>query len=321
MMKQQLLVGALVFGSLTTAFAQGRNCASMDALHHQLSNDPYLHQRMEAIEHHTADYAQTPIQQRVNVTIPVVVHVLYNNATQNISDAQILSQIAVLNADFAGTNADASLLPAAFASARVGNTGIQFCMAKRTPTGAATTGIIRKAVTKTSFSADNDDAKATSTGGDDTWAAGQYLNLWVVPSITSGGQGGILGYAQFPGGAAATDGVVIGYQYFGNTGAVAAPYNKGRTATHEVGHWLNLRHIWGDANCGTDLVTDTPTSQTSNFGCPTYPHKTCSNTTSGDMFMNYMDYTDDACVCICLATDRIRAYKPFLLRAAHALRC
>src|SRR6185503_7844831 len=95
-----------------------------------------------------------------------------------------------------------------------------------------------------------------------------------------------------------TDGVVIDDNAFGSTGTVQAPYNKGRTATHEVGHWLNLRHIWGDANCGDDFVNDTPTQQTSNVGCPNYPHVTCGNGTNGDMFVNYMDYVNDACMAM-----------------------
>lgn len=104
--------------------------------------------------------------------------------------------------------------------------------------------------------------------------------------------GGLLGYAQFPGGAASTDGVVV--QYSSLPGGSSKPYGKGRTATHEVGHWLNLRHIWGDASCGNDFVGDTPTQQTSNHGCLTYPHITCGN--QSDMSMNYMDYTDDVCM-------------------------
>jgi hypothetical protein len=108
--------------------------------------------------------------------------------------------------------------------------------------------------------------------------------------------GGILGYAQFPGGSAATDGVVLDYQYTGTIGTATAPFNKGRTGTHEVGHWLNLRHIWGDATCGTDQVNDTPTHNTANYGCPTYPHLSTCTGTPVEMTMNYMDYTDDACM-------------------------
>jgi GEVED domain/Pregnancy-associated plasma protein-A/Secretion system C-terminal sorting domain/Fibronectin type III domain len=302
--KQILVFAAMLFGSLT-ASAQHRSCAANDVLEHQKHNDAFLEQRMEAIEQHTQNHAAHGIQSRANVTIPVVVHVLYNNTTTNISDAQILSQIAVLNADFAASNADYSLVPAAFTAVRSGNTGIQFCMAKRDPQGNATTGINRKATTKASFEANTDDAKSATTGVA-AWPAGQYLNIWVVPSITSGGQSGILGYAQFPGGAAATDGLVIGYNYFGNTGTVAAPYNKGRTATHEIGHWLNLRHIWGDANCGSDLVTDTPTHNDANYGCPAAGHKSTCTGTPVEMTMNYMDYTDDACMYMFSAGQKTR---------------
>ena len=165
-------------------------------------------------------------------------------------------------------------------------------MAQRDPNGAATNGIIHKATTVTTFNFD-DKVKYTASGGDNAWPSNSYLNIW---SCNLGG--GLLGYAQFPGGANATDGVVILYSSIGsnNSPGTATPYHLGRTATHEVGHWLNLRHIWGDANCGDDLVNDTPTQQTSNSGCPTFPHITCSNGANGDMYMNYMDYTNDACM-------------------------
>ena len=238
-----------------------------------------------AVEQSTAAQRGTA----VTVTIPVVVHVLYNTTAQNVSDAQIASQIAVLNEDFQKLNADASKTPTAFAGL-VADVGVAFTLAKRDPNGNATTGITRKQVTQTSWGTD-DKMKSTTTGGTNAWNTSQYLNIWVVNL-----SGGVLGYAQFPGGAAATDGVVILTTGFGRNGSAAAPFNLGRTATHEVGHWLNLRHIWGDAACGTDLVSDTPTQQTSNGGCPTFPKRTCGNTTNGDMFMNYMDYTNDACM-------------------------
>jgi len=181
------------------------------------------------------------------------------------------------------------LIPAAF-SGITADVQIEFCLAQRTPAGLSTNGIVRKSTTVTSFSS-NDNVKRTANGGDDAWDATKYLNIWVCNL-----GGGLLGYAQFPGGAVSTDGVVINHTAFGNTGTATAPYGLGRTATHEVGHWLNLRHIWGDASCGSDLVSDTPTQQTSNYGCPTYPRVTCSNGPAGDMFMNYMDYTNDACM-------------------------
>ncbi|SHL59181.1 GEVED domain-containing protein [Hymenobacter psychrotolerans] len=286
-----LALATIGLGTTSEALAQ-RQCASMDVLERQLATDPSLAQRLQNIEGQTRLFEANPTAQRGSAltgTIPVVVHVLYSNANENISDAQIASQIAVLNEDFRKLNADVSQTPAAFAGLAA-DVGLQFVLAKRDPNGNATTGIERKSTTKTTWGT-ADAMKSTSTGGLNAWPAGQYLNLWVCNI-----GGGILGYAQFPGGPASTDGVVIGPNYFGRTGYLSAPFNKGRTATHEVGHWLNLRHIWGDANCGNDLVSDTPTQQTSNGGCPSFPRRTCGNTTNGDMFMNYMDYTDDACM-------------------------
>lgn len=247
---------------------------------------------MDLIEQQTALVEQNNAAMKTTATIvniPVVVHVLYNTTSQNITDAQIKSQIDVLNEDFRKLNADRTKVPSAFLGL-ASDIEVTFCLASKSPAGTTTTGIIRKSTTKTSFLSD-DAMKYTSQGGSDAWNTSQYLNLWVCNLGD-----GLLGYAQFPGGPAATDGVVVLYSAFGRTGTLSAPYNKGRTATHEVGHWLNLRHIWGDAACGSDLVTDTPTQQTSNGGCPAFPHTTCSNGSNGDMFMNYMDYTDDACM-------------------------
>lgn len=270
-----------------------RVCGSAEHLQQQLQQNPAMAEKMAGIERHTENFVQSnPNGQRLVVTIPVVVHVVYNTTAQNVSDAQIQSQINVLNADFRKLNSDVSLVPAGFASLAA-DCEVNFCMAQRTPAGAATTGIERRQTTVTGFST-NDAMKYFAQGGLDAWDATKYLNLWVC-NMT----GGILGYAQFPGGPAATDGVVIGYTCFGTTGTAAAPFNKGRTGTHEVGHWLNLRHIWGDdgtACTGSDLVTDTPNQADENYGCPSFPQVSCSNGTNGDMFMNYMDYVDDACM-------------------------
>jgi hypothetical protein len=295
-----ILMGLGSVGFASSAAAQAvpahRQCSSMEVLDRQLAADPGLADRLQAINRQAAVYAvqkaSNPLQKTssgVIVTIPVVVHVLYNTSAQNISDAQVQSQLDVLNADFHKLNADRSKVPSAFTSL-IGDAGIQFVLAKRDPSGNSTTGIVRKSTTATSFD-DSDKMKYSSSGGDNAWPASSYLNLWVCNL-----GGGLLGYAQFPGGASATDGVVILYSAFGSGGSAASPYNLGRTTTHEVGHWLNLRHIWGDANCGNDQVSDTPTQQTSNYGCPSFPHQTCSNGSNGDMFMNYMDYVDDACM-------------------------
>lgn len=283
-MRKKLLIGITLTAMCWPAMAQ-RKCGTMDNLQRLLAEHPEMQASMDQVEEQTR---LTPGDRAGTVyNIPVVVHVVYNTASQNITDAQVQSQIDVLNKDFRRLNLDASNTPSAFTGVAA-DAEITFCLATKDPNGNPTNGITRTYTSTTSFS-DNDAVKSSSTGGKNPWPTGSYLNIWVCNL-----GGGLLGYAQFPGGPAATDGVVIGYNYFGTTGTVTAPYHKGRTTTHEVGHWLNLRHIWGDASCGTDYVTDTPTQQTSNYGCPGYPHPTCSN--SSDMFMNYMDYTDDACM-------------------------
>ncbi|MBD2768525.1 T9SS type A sorting domain-containing protein [Hymenobacter sp. BT664] len=295
----------LALAAMAPALGQ-RSCGSDYEQQYQNAT-PDIQQQMTAIEQQTRQY-QLDITNRTAlasiITIPVVVHVLYRTPSENVSDAQIQSQIDVLNEDFRKLNADVSNTPAAFANLAA-DMELQFVLASLDPNGNPTTGIERKPSTRTTWGTSND-MKSTSTGGLNAWPAGQYLNLWVCNI-----GGGILGYAQFPGGAASTNGVVITTTGFGRGGSAVAPFHLGRTATHEVGHWLNLRHIWGDAYCGNDLVADTPTQQTSNFGCPAFPHLTCGNTTSGDMFMNYMDYTNDPCMFMFTTGQKDRAQALF----------
>jgi hypothetical protein len=258
-----------------SALAQ-RKCASQDVLEAQLRADPTLMIRMNEIEAFTKNALLTKRLVNGKVVIPVVVNVLYRTAAENISDAQIQSQIDVLNKDFTATNTDFSSTPSEFASVAA-NIGITFELVT----------INRKATTKTSWGT-RDAMKKTKQGGLNPTSPATNLNLWVC---TIGG--GILGYAQFPGGSSATDGVVIDSQYFGLSGSGSYPYNLGRTATHEIGHWMNLRHIWGDASCGDDLVADTPVAKTSNYGVPAYPYVSTCLPAHNEMTMNYMDYTDD----------------------------
>ena len=239
-----------------------------------------------------------------DLTIPVVVHVVYNTAGQNISDAQIASQLEALNADYRKINSDLSLVPSVYRSLAA-DYKIEFCLADRDPSGAVTNGITRTQTSITEFGPDNL-MKSAASGGHDPWNPQKYLNLWVCNL-----GGGLLGYAQFPADLATspqTDGVVIGYTYFGTIGTATAPFNKGHTATHEVGHWLNLRHIWGDDVCGDDFVGDTPTQEASNAQCPSFPHVTCSNGPNGDMFMNFMDYVDDACMQLFTEGQKTRSW-------------
>jgi hypothetical protein len=221
-----------------------RTCAHM-AVHELLvETDPGYRARRLEIEAQTERSMESGQAQRVArkvLTIPTVVHVLHRTDAENISDAQVKSQIKVLNQDFNLTNTDKGKVPAPF-KGLVGNPKIGFRLARKDPRGKPTTGITRTATTVAEFGAD-DAMKKKATGGKAPWDPARYLNIWVC----SLGQG-LLGYAQFPGGPPKTDGVVILNTAFGNQGSVAAPFNKGRTATHEVGHYLNLRHIWGDRN-------------------------------------------------------------------------
>jgi hypothetical protein len=240
--------------------------------------------------------------------IPVVVHVLWNTAGQNISDAQIQSQIDVLNEDYARMNADAVNTPGAFASF-ASSTNFRFCLATTDPTGNPTNGIERRQTSQAEYQTD-DRMKHYNNGGLNAWDVDRYLNIWVCNLADD-----ILGYAETPDMIPHTNtfGVVIAYNAFGRMGTATSPYHLGRTATHEIGHCFNLIHIWGDDNgsCGGlgDRVADTPDQSSETFNCVNFPKlDTCSNTYPGIMFMNYMDYSDDACMNLFTAGQAIRMY-------------
>jgi hypothetical protein len=266
-----------------------RSCGAVTEFHRLAERDPRYRTRLARIEQTTQrSVARMRIAELPAVTIPVVVHVVYKTPAENISDQQVQSQFVVLNADYNATNADIQNVPAPWKSL-ASNARIQFKLSSVDPDGKATNGIVRTKTNVSSFGQD-ETVKSTADGGSDAWDIQRYLNIWVCSL-----GGGLLGYAQFPGGPPASDGVVIRNTAFGTSGSAAAPFNLGRTSTHEIAHFLNLRHIWGDTeNCtGSDLVADTPTQQLPNYGTPTFPHVSCSNGPNGDMFVNYMDYVDD----------------------------
>ncbi len=325
MLKKVLLGGALLAQAAIPALAQ-RRCGTPAVQDLPAAERATL----DRIESFTARYAksraelsegQTANRTAAIVTIPVVVHILYNTSAQNISDAIVQSQITVLNNDFAKTNANFSSTPSAFQGVAA-DMEVRFALATRTPTGAATNGIIHKYTPNSFFEYGRKDAqgvfvKQSAKGGDDAWDTSKYLNVWVCNF--GGSAASLLGYATFPSDAGTyKDGVVMGYKYFGVNPALGGIYGYGRTATHEVGHWLNLRHIWGDGSCATDFVADTPTQQTSNYNCPTFPRRTCGNTTSGDMFVNYMDYTADQCMTMFTAGQKTRSQALFATGGARA---
>ncbi len=257
-----------------------RECGTMAAHMLLLEKHPLFRARQFRLEQETArrrarafKAAELPL-----VTIKAVVHVVYKEPGQNVSDAQITSQLKALTRDFRAKNPDRSKVPTAW-KGLVTDSRIQFELHK----------VTRTQTTRSSFGTD-DDVKRASSGGIAPLNPKKYLNIWVCAL-----GGGLLGYAQFPGGPTSTDGVVINYRALGSVGTAEAPFNKGRTATHEVGHYFNLRHIWGDTeDCsGSDFVADTPNSAGPNYGTPAFPVITCNNGPNGDMFMNYMDYVDD----------------------------
>jgi hypothetical protein len=277
----------------TKAARARRSCGTMAAHMRLLERFPAFRQRQFALE--TATTARRAAAARVPrlVTVRVVVNVVYQTSQQNVSASQIQTQIAVLNRDFAAKNPDREKVPAPW-QGLVTDSRLRFKLAK----------VVRKKTTRSSFSTD-DGVKRASGGGVAPFQPKTHLNLWVCALAD-----GVLGYAQFPGGPTATDGVVVDSHAFGTKGTAQAPFNLGRTATHEVGHYFNLRHIWGDTeDCsGSDFVADTPNAAGPNFGTPTFPSVTCSNGPNGDMFMNYMDYVDDVAMFLFTAqqVSRIR---------------
>ena len=291
-MKKNILISVFCLFSLLSTnsiFAQ-RTCASHDHLQLMLQQHPELREKIEEIERHTEAFVNNPrAHGRTVITIPVVFHIVWRSGypVENISDAQVMSQLTVMNADFAKLNTDTSNVPALFAP-MAADCEIRFCLAQRSPAATPTNGIVHYQSSRTTAWGTNDGVKSAFAPWDPT----RYLNIWVC-NIGSG----ILGYAQFPGGSMATDGVVIDYRYLGTNGTATAPFHLGRTVTHEVGHWLNLRHIWGDSTCGSDLVGDTPIHTTSNSGCPLFPKiNSCSGQSNTEMTMNFMDYSDDECM-------------------------
>jgi hypothetical protein len=270
-----------------------RRCGTMAAHMRLLEVYAPFRGRQQRLERQTAlrRGLAAAVRKPALVKVPVVVNVVFRSDEQDVSLTQIRSQIAVLNRDFARRNKDRTKVPEPW-KGLAADSRIRFKLAK----------VTRTKTTRPSFSTD-DGVKYAGAGGIPPFEPETRLNLWVCALAN-----GVLGYAQFPGGPPETDGVVIDYRAFGTKGTAQPPFDLGRTATHEVGHYFNLRHIWADTeDCsGSDFVADTPNAAGPNYGTPAFPAVSCGNGPHGDMFVNYMDYVDDVAMFLFTAQQVLR---------------
>ncbi|MBI5858746.1 MAG: T9SS type A sorting domain-containing protein [Sphingobacteriales bacterium] len=285
-MKTALLF--LLSGFFCVHNLHAQNCENFTYQQEQIKRDASFSTKLNAVENFISNHISSGFINRTEgniIRIPVVVHILYHTSSEKISDELVMSQLEVLNRSFRHRNADSVKTPAAF-KPLAADCEIEFQLATSDSRSRYTTGIVRKYTPVTKWAMD-DKMKFSAEMGDDAWDAKSYLNIWVCNMDK------LAGYSSLPGAEVTKDGVVLDFGAFGVTSNTG--YGMGKTAVHEIGHWLGLKHLWGDAYCGDDGVDDTPKQASYTSGCPTTVRITCSNGPNGDMYMNYMDFTRDDC--------------------------
>lgn len=281
---------------------------------------PALAQRMCLSNRTLNGYASLDrsLDEDTTLTIPVVVHLIAFDSTQFISDDDVIWQINSTTLDFTRRNDDQNQTPDMFKDLAA-DCRIEFCLATIDPSGHSTQGITRT-VTDISEIGFTDSYYQSILGGHDPWDPSSYLNIWVC-EISEAGE--VAGYSSLPDGSELWDGIVIDYRYFGRGLHSLPPFNYGRTLTHEMGHWMGLNHIWGNQpGCDTDDgIADTPRQFDHYSGCPVFPQLSCG---SEDMFMNFMDLTDDQCVNLFTADQKAYMRGLLLLSRSsliHSTKC
>lgn len=298
-MKKPVLLSILFsFSFFYTSISQPGyfRCGVDSQREHFFKADPSLYQKRMELEAFTRQWIhenQFSLSPRSVITIPVVVHVVWHEVAENISEEQINSQIDVLNQDLRSLNSNLDIVPPQF-QPFIADTEIEFCLAKVDPQGNPTNGITRTFTDNPGIGGSST-IHFTSLGGHDAWDTEHYLNIWVANF-----SGAVNGIGTFPGEAPpGEDGIVVKYNSFGTLNTLP-PYHLGRTTTHEIGHYFNLEHLWGPSiNSGCDeddFVDDTPvSSETYLSQCPAGEQISCG---TADMFMNYMTFADDACMAL-----------------------
>ncbi len=295
--------------AVTVVAQSSDHCLTEEIYQRQLGSNPALKELRDAAFKLAMRMKDDPSEQGNAVKyIPLVFHIMHEGKGENISKAQILDQVRILNEDFRRLNADTVNTPGPFKPLG-SDTQIEFRLAQIDPNGNCTDGIVRVFTPLTNGA--DDAVKALSY-----WDADKYLNFWVVKTIYNftGSGGTIIGYAYYPGTAPnGADGVIIRSDHIGSIGTAVGANDNGRVSAHEIGHYLDLAHVWGDSFCGDDFVADTPTSAGPNYGCAIFPRITCSNGPDGDMFSNYMDYSNGSCQNIFTHGQKSRMDATFLI--------